>query len=139
MSRTSNSSVTPEAQRSAQAHEAFVSELREALDLGAGLRDALVPAAHATLTTDVSLAIDIERGLANALPDDAATASPNSGPENTGPGFPPGPIPIGYTADEPADAIPPPLRDWRPRLNRDRGRSRDQDRNWTPPKPEEGD
>jgi hypothetical protein len=145
MSGAADSSDAPAPQRLASLHEALVGELRDVLDLEAGLQDALIPAAHAVFTADVGMALDIERGLASALPDDTATASPSSGPEIADPGLPPGPppsgpAPIGYlAADERANAVPPPPRKGRPRRDRDRGSSRDQGRNWTPPTPEEGE
>ena len=132
-------------QRLAALHEALVGDLRSVLALEAGLQDALLPAAHAAFTANVSMALDIEQGLLGALPDNTATASPGPDPETTGPGLPSeppsaGPAPIGYlAADEAASAAPPPPRKWRPHRDWDRRSSSDQGRDWTPPTPEEGE
>ena len=53
-------------QRLAALHEALVGDLRSVLALEAGLQDALLPAAHAAFTANVSMALDIEQGLLGA-------------------------------------------------------------------------
>src|SRR4051812_25939510 len=67
-----------------QYHDAFLDDLTAALDIEAGLSDALQHLDHADLLTDVGSALNIEGGLASALneldDEDSRTALPETPP-----------------------------------------------------------
>ncbi|MGH3924147.1 MAG: hypothetical protein ACRDTT_14995, partial [Pseudonocardiaceae bacterium] len=65
----------------ADQHHALVNDLAAALDLEAGLREAMIPARHADLVADIRDVLDVEAGLSaivSATPDDPSEGDPES-------------------------------------------------------------
>jgi hypothetical protein len=116
-----------------QENQRFLAELHSLLKIEAGLRDALLPAAHLAFAADLDAVLDIERGLIMTLPDDSATPTASVGLEDDGPNAPHAPGPAGAPSpDEPADvSAPPPPRSEGTQGKRDRHRPPAEEEWWS--------